>query len=147
LRRPVLVRERTDDVLKACDIAITASGTATLQCALHERPMVVVYRVSWLDYQMARQFVTLTDVAMPNVLAGRRIVPELIQEDLTPEKVTAAAVELLTDRQKHAEVQAALRQVREQLGPPGASGRAADAVLEVARLGPRSPVDTKARKI
>ena len=146
VRRPVLVRERTDDVLSACDIAITASGTATLQCALHERPMVVVYRVSWLDYQMARRFVTLPDVAMPNVLAGRRIVPELIQDDLTAERVAAAAVELLTDRRKHATMQAALRQVRQQLGAPGASGRATDAVLEIARRGPRTDGGAQTRR-
>jgi len=134
-RRPVLVRERTDDVLNACDVAVTASGTATLQCALHERPMVVVYRVSWLDYRMARQFVTLTDVAMPNVLAGKRIVTELIQDDLTPERVAAAAVALLTDQQQHARTRDALREVLDQLGTSGASGRAAEAVLEVARRG------------
>jgi lipid-A-disaccharide synthase len=131
--RPVLVRGRVDDVLNASDIAITASGTATVQCALHERPMVVVYRVSWLDYQMARQFVRVDHVAMPNLLAGCRIVPELLQHELTPERVAAAAVTLLTDRDAQVRTRDALRRVREQLGAPGASGRAADAVLEVAR--------------
>jgi lipid-A-disaccharide synthase len=134
-KRPVLVRDRTDDVLNACDIAITASGTATVQCALHERPMVVVYRVSWLDYLMAKQFLTLPDVAMPNVLAGRRIVPELMQDDFTPPSVAAAAVELLNDRDKHTRMREALRAVKEQLGASGASGRAAEAILEVARAG------------
>ncbi len=133
--RPILVRERTDDVLNACDMAITASGTATLQCMLHERPMVVVYRVSALDYRMARQFVTLSDVAMPNVLAGSRIVPELIQDDLTPERVAEVSVKLLSDAEARASTRAALREVRHQLGPPGASGRAAEAVLGVARRG------------
>jgi lipid-A-disaccharide synthase len=131
--RPVLVRGRTDDVVSACDLAITASGTATVQCALHERPMVVVYRVSWLDYQMAKRFLTLPDVAMPNVLAGRRIVPELMQHDFTAASVAAAAVELLINRDKQAAMQQALRRVRESLGGPGASARAADAVLQVAR--------------
>jgi lipid-A-disaccharide synthase len=132
---PRLVREATDDVLNACDVAITASGTATVQCALHGRPMVVVYRVSWFDYQMARRFVTLSDVAMPNVLAGRRIVPELIQDDLTPEAVAGTTVRLLTDAEVRASTGEALRHVREQLGATGASGRAADAVLMVARRG------------
>jgi len=131
--RPVLVRERTDDALNACDIAITASGTATVQCALHERPMVVVYRLSGFDYQVARRFVKLKDVAMPNLLAGRRIVPELIQGDFTPERVAAEAVTLLTDARVQQRTREALREVREQLGTSGASGRAADAVLDLAR--------------
>jgi lipid-A-disaccharide synthase len=133
VRRPVLVRGRMDDVLNACDVAIAASGTATVQCALHERSMVVVYRVSWLDYQMAKRFVTLDTVAMPNLLAGRRIVPELLQHDLTAEHVAEAAVTLLTDRDAQARTRDALRELRAQLGAPGASGRAADAVLAVAR--------------
>ena len=132
-RRPVLVRERTDDVLNACDLAITASGTATVQCALHGRPMVVVYRVSGLDYQMAKRFVTVSDVAMPNVLAGRRIVPELIQHELTPDRIAEAAITLLTNAGARAATTSALQEVREMLGVPGASGRAADAVLAVAR--------------
>jgi lipid-A-disaccharide synthase len=133
--RPVLVREQTDAVLSACDVAITASGTATVQCAMHERPMVVVYRVSAFDYWMAKRFVTLTDVAMPNVLAGRRIVPELIQDDLTPDRIAAETVSLLTDRRRRDTMTAALRDVREQLGPPGASGRAAEAILDVVNRG------------
>jgi lipid-A-disaccharide synthase len=132
-RRPVLVRERTDDVLHACDIAITASGTATVQCALHERPMVVVYRLSAFDYRVAKRFVKLKDVAMPNLLAGRRIVPELIQDEFTPQRVAKEAVTLLTDVHAQQRTREALRAVREQLGTSGASGRAADAVLELVR--------------
>lgn len=120
-------------MLNACDIAITASGTATVQCALHERPMVVVYRVSWLDYQLARQFVKVDAVAMPNLLAGRRIVPELIQHDFAPQRVADEAIALLTDHHAQQRTREALRAVRDQLGASGASGRAADAVLDVAR--------------
>jgi lipid-A-disaccharide synthase len=133
--RPGLVREQTDAVLGACDVAITASGTATVQCAMHERPMVVVYRVSAFDYWMAKRFVTVKDVAMPNVLAGRRIVPELIQDDLTPERVAAETVSLLIDQARRDTMTEALRRVRERLGPPGASGRAAAAILDAAHRG------------
>jgi lipid-A-disaccharide synthase len=69
---------------------------------------------------------------MPNLIAGRRIVPELIQDDFTPARVAAQTVALLTDRPLHSRTREALRRVREQLGSSGASGRAADAVLEVA---------------
>jgi lipid-A-disaccharide synthase len=130
--RPVLVHDRTDDVIAASDVAITASGTATVQCALHERPMVVVYRLSPLTYRLGRPFVKVDTYAMPNLIAGRHIVPELIQDDFTPARVATETLSLLTDRALHARTREALRRVREQLGSPGASVRAADAVLEVA---------------
>lgn len=129
----LLVAGRTDDVLNGADAAMTASGTATVQCALHERPMVVVYRLSGLDYAVARRFVTVDHIAMPNLLAGRRIVPELVQDAFTPQAAADALVTLLTSAAAHAETRAALRAVREQLGGAGASGRAADAILAVAR--------------
>jgi lipid-A-disaccharide synthase len=128
-----VVRDRTDDVLNACDLAITASGTATVQCTLHERPMVVVYRLSWIDAQMARRFLTLDTFAMPNLLAGRRIVPELIQDDFTAPRVAEEAISLLTDADRRMRMREALRDVRDQIGATGASARAAAAVLEVAR--------------
>ena len=127
----VLVRDRTDDVIASADVAVTASGTATVQCALHERPMVVVYRLSALTYRLGRRFVTVDMYAMPNLVAGERIVPELIQDDFTPERVSAEVVALLTDRERHTRMTEALRRVKTRLGAPGASGRAAQAVLEV----------------
>jgi lipid-A-disaccharide synthase len=130
--RLVLVRDRTDDVLVASDVVITASGTATIQCALHEKPMVVVYRVSPLTYRLGKPFLQVDTFAMPNLVAGRRIVPELIQDDFTPERTAAEVLPLLTDPGKRAEMSAALFKVREQLGSPGATARAADTVLEVA---------------
>ena len=129
--RLVLVRDRTDDVLAASDVVVTASGTATIQCVLHERPMVVVYRVSPLTYRLGKPFIKVDTFAMPNLVAGRRIVPELIQDDFTPERTANEALALLTDPARHAALRDALADVRQQLGPPGASGRAADAVLEV----------------
>lgn len=136
--RVVLVSDRTDDVLAACDAVITASGTATIQAALHERPMVVVYRLSPLTYVLGKPFVKVDTYAMPNLVAGQRVVPELIQSDFTPERVADETTAFLADRERHARTREALRRVREKLGTPGASGRAADAILEVAarRRGP-----------
>jgi lipid-A-disaccharide synthase len=133
LNRPVLVHDRTDDVIASSDVAITASGTATVQCALHERPMVVVYRLSPLTYLFGKPFVKIDTYAMPNLIAGRHIVPELIQDGFTPPRVADETVSFLTDRTRHARTREALRRVREQLGSPGASGRAADAVLQLTR--------------
>jgi lipid-A-disaccharide synthase len=113
-------------------VVITASGTATVQAALHERPMVVVYRVSALSYRLGKPFLNVDTYAMPNLIAGRRVVPELIQEEFTPERVAAEAIGLLTDLTRYDVMREALRGVKDRLGSSGASGRAAAAVLEVA---------------
>ena len=128
----VLVRERTDDVLAASDVVITASGTATIQSTLHEKPMVVVYRLSPLTYRLVKPFGHVDMYAMPNLVAGKRIVPELIQSDFTAKQTADEAMKFLTDRDQYERTRQALAHVRAQLGPPGASARAAQAVLEVA---------------
>jgi lipid-A-disaccharide synthase len=135
--RPIEVLARTDDVLAISDVAITASGTATVQAALHGRPMVVVYRLSPLTYRLGRRFLLVEHVAMVNLIAGRRIVPELIQDDCTAENIATEALLLLTNRERAAEARSALADVRAKLGGPGASGRAADAVLEMASRAPQ----------
>ena len=128
----VTVEGQTDDVLAAANAAIVASGTVTVQAALHECPMVVVYRLSPLTYKVGKPFVHVDTYAMVNLIAGRRVVLELIQDDFTPEAVAAEALRLLTDRDHAARVKTDLRAVRHRLGGPGASRRAAEAVLSVA---------------
>lgn len=130
---PVLVEGQTDDVLAGSDVAITASGTATVQCALHRRPMVVVYRLSSLTYRLGRSFALVDTYAMPNLIAGRRVVPELIQDGFTAAAVAEETVALLTDPVRHRDMREALGQVAASLGGPGATARAAAAVLDVAR--------------
>ena len=120
-------------MLAASDVVITASGTATVQAALHERPMVVVYRLSPLTYRIGKPFVRVDTYAMANLVAGKRIVPELIQEDFTPAHVAEETVRFLSDRELYGRTRDELRRVRERLGAHGASGRAADAVLSVVR--------------
>ena len=128
----VTVEGETDDVLAAADAAIVASGTVTVQAALHECPMVVVYRLSPLTYRVGKPFVHVDTYAMVNLIAGRRVVLELIQDEFTPAAVAAETLRLLTDREYAARVRADLRAVRERLGGPGASRRAAESVLSVA---------------
>jgi lipid-A-disaccharide synthase len=130
---PVIVRDRTDDVLAAARVVVTASGTATVQTALHERPMVVVYKVSPLSYRLGRRFLLVDTFAMANLVAGRRVVPELIQDDFVPERVADETLGLLLDETRYESTREALGGVRRRLGEPGASMRAAQAVLEVAR--------------
>jgi lipid-A-disaccharide synthase len=128
---------RADDVLAAADVVITASGTATVQTAMHERPMVIVYRVSPLTYLLGRRFVTVSTFGMPNLVAGERIVPELIQDAFTPEAVAAEALRYFDDPAYAARTRDRLREVRSALGAPGASRRAAEQVLEVCALAGR----------
>jgi lipid-A-disaccharide synthase len=122
----------TDDVLASADVGLLASGTVTVQAALHECPMVVVYRLSPVTYRLGRPFVRVDTFAMANLVAGRHIVPELMQDAFTPEAVAAQALPLLRDGAAAARMRADLRIVRERLGGAGASARAARAVLDAA---------------
>ena len=134
LRVPLaLVRDRADAVLAAADAAVTASGTATVQGAIHGCPMVVIYKLSPLTYRLGKPFVRLDTYAMPNLIAGRRLVAELIQDGCTPPRIVEETLALMEDRERRSAVVDGLRQVRDRLALPGASGRAAEAVLGVAR--------------
>jgi lipid-A-disaccharide synthase len=127
-----VVQNGTDDVLAVADVALVASGTVTVQAALHECPMVVVYRLSPLTYRLGRPFVHVDTFAMVNLVAGRRVVPELIQDDFTPAAVASHALAILNDAAAASRMRADLRIVKAKLGAPGASRRAAEAVLAVA---------------
>jgi len=133
--RVASVSNRTDAVLSAADVVITASGTATVQTALHGTPMVIVYKLSPTTYRLGIRFVRVDTYGMVNLVAGERLVPELIQDACTPATVADATLGLLTDPARSAAMRAALADVRHRLGEPGASRRAAAAVLAVARGG------------
>jgi lipid-A-disaccharide synthase len=128
LPRTVVVDGETDAVLAAADVALTASGTATVQAALHDTPMVVVYRLSPLTYRLGQRLVQVDTFGMVNLIAGERLVPELIQDAFTPEAVAAEAVSMLTDAARAARIRDGLGRVRARLGGPGASHRAAAAI-------------------
>ena len=130
--RVKIVEGETDTVLASASVALTASGTATVQTALHDTPMVVVYKVSPLTYRFGRPLVNVDTFGMVNLIAGRKIVPELIQDAFTPESVAAEAVSMLTDSRRVARIREGLALVRERLGGSGASRRAARAILQVA---------------
>ena len=128
-----IVEGDTDAILAAADVALTASGTATVQTALHDTPMVIVYRLSPLTYWMARRMVKVDAVGMVNLIAGETIVPELIQDRFTPAAVAAEVVSMLTEPARAAAIREALAGVRAKLGGSGASRRAAEAILRVAK--------------
>jgi len=129
----VVVAGDTNTVLASADVALTASGTATVQTALHDTPMVIVYRLSPMTYRLGKRLVTVTTIGMVNLIAGEMIVPELIQDAFTPDAVAREAVSMLTDRERAARIREGLARVRARLGGPGASRRAAESVLAVVR--------------
>lgn len=113
--------------MRRAALAITASGTATMECAFAGCPMVVVYKVNWLTYLIGRMVVRVNWLAMPNVIAGKAIVPEFIQRAATPVAVAQAVRELLKDTGAQRRELAA---VVASLGGPGCSARAAQLISE-----------------
>ncbi|HZS70641.1 MAG TPA: hypothetical protein VFA13_02280 [Candidatus Acidoferrum sp.] len=129
---PVLVQGQTYDALGAADVSVVCSGTATVEAALLDAPMIVVYRLTALTAALAKPLVRTKFFSMVNLIAGHRVVPELVQDDFTPEKIAAELGRLL-DPASAAEQRAGLAEVRRLLGPPGAIDRAADAIATVLR--------------
>ncbi len=118
----------TDAAVGASDAALVKSGTSVLETALMLRPMVVVYRLSWLSYLVGRMFVRIAHFALVNLLAGRAVVPELLQRQASPERMAAEIERLLVDRDARAQQLQGLEEVRSSLGPPGAALRVAEEI-------------------
>jgi lipid-A-disaccharide synthase len=135
------VAGRTHALLSAATAGIVASGTATVEAALMDLPMVVVYRVSPLTYALGRPFVRVPHFAMANLIAGREVVKELIQRDFRSEAVAREALAVLEDPGRRDRIREGLAQIRARLGPPGASARAAAVVAQL--LGEPKKIDTE----
>ena len=133
---PRLVEGQTYNALAAADAAVVSSGTATVEAALLNVPMVVIYRVTPLTALLARPLLRTTSFSMVNLIAGRRVVPELIQHDFTPERVAGEILRLLRDSKAREELRAGLAEVRQALGPPGAVDRAADFIAALLKAAP-----------
>ena len=116
-------------VLASADAAIVTSGTATLEAALTGTPMVIVYKMAWLTYILARMFIRVRNIGLVNIVAGHRIVPELIQGAATGTTIANELMRLLKEKDLRQEMKKALSQVRQKIGPPGASMQAAEEVL------------------
>jgi lipid-A-disaccharide synthase len=120
-------------VMAASDLLFVASGTATLQATIIGTPMVIVYKVPWLVYLIARVLVRVRSIGLANLIAGRPFIPELIQHEATPVRLAAEARRILDDPAYREAMRAEMARVRSLLGTPGASRRAAAAVLEQVR--------------
>lgn len=126
-----LIEGRSHEVMAACDALLISSGTATLEAGLLGVPMVILYRVSALSYAILKRFLLIPDIGLVNIVAGRRIVPEFVQNNATVENLANAAEELLFDPARAQSVRNALRGVRETLGESGGSQRVAAMAKEL----------------
>jgi lipid-A-disaccharide synthase len=102
-----------------------------MECAYFGVPTVVFYKTSWATYQLGLRLVSVKHLAMPNLLAGETVYPELIQNDFTPENLARETLDLLNHSDRRANIQATLKRVIASLGPTGASQRAANAIVNL----------------
>jgi lipid-A-disaccharide synthase len=128
-----VVKDQASELMACADVLLVASGTATLQAAIVGTPMVLVYTTAWLTYWIVRYKILVQWIGLVNIVAGRTVVPELIQQEATPDRLTDEALRLLRDPEAARAMKDALHEVRDSLGRPGASHRAAEAILKVCR--------------
>ncbi len=119
------------DIMNLSELLLLASGTATLEATLLEKPMVILYKVSFLSYWIGRGLIHVKHIGLVNLLAGREIVKELIQKEATPEKMAEEALLLLKDQALYQKVVTSLQAIRKTLGEPGAVQRAAEIILSL----------------
>jgi lipid-A-disaccharide synthase len=131
-----LIERQTREALAACDAAVIASGTATLEAALLETPMLVVYKESAINWHTLGRLVTVSHFGLVNLVAGKEIATELMQDEFTGENVVKELLRLL-EPEINREMRAQLRDVSLKLGAPGASQRAADSIVQLIRVNPR----------
>lgn len=124
-----IVHENRYEMMAACDAVIAASGTVTLELLLVDTPMVVAYKVSPRTYQLGRLLVKVKYFSLVNLIAGREIVPELLQEEANPERISQELYQLLYDETVRERLENGFSLVKNKLGGPGASQRAAELAL------------------
>lgn len=126
-----VVENNIYDVMRISDVVIVASGTATIEAAIMGAPMIVVYRVSPFTYLLGKMLIKVKNIGMVNIIAGKTVVPELIQKDVTPEKITSTVAQILNNPSKQEEMKKELSSVKEKIGNPGASFRAAQIIINL----------------
>jgi lipid-A-disaccharide synthase len=128
-----LVKEQASEVMAVSDLLLVASGTATLQAAVVGTPMVLLYRTTAWEFWIAGFFLRVKWIGLVNLVAGRSVVPELLQDEATGQRLYEEALRILEDPAAYAEMKRSLAQVRDALGEPGASVRAAEVIVTACR--------------
>ena len=127
-----VVENSTYQVMRHADLLLVTSGTATLESACFGTPLLVLYRMSRMSWWIARRLVRIPDIGLVNVVAGRRIAPEFLQDAVEPNTLAPVVLELLKDADKRSEMTRQLSEVKDRLGTPGAAARVADLALGLA---------------
>jgi lipid-A-disaccharide synthase len=123
--------EEIHNALGISELALVASGTATLEAALIGCPMIILYRVSYLSYGVGRMLIKVKHIGLVNLIAGREVVPELLQGEARAEKITREVERIIDDQELKSRIKSDLGRIRASLGNPGAAERAAQIALEM----------------
>lgn len=126
-----IVQGQTYRAIQAADLVLVASGTATLETAILAKPMVILYQVSSLSYWIGKALVKINWIGLVNIVAGKRVVPELLQQEAKGERIAAEALKILEDESYRQEILQGLAEVRAKLGTPGAGERVAKMALDI----------------
>jgi lipid-A-disaccharide synthase len=126
--KPHCLDNKPYEAMDIADLVIASSGSATLEIAIMEKPMLVIYKTSFLTWLLAKNLIKIPDIGLVNIVAGQRIVPELTQFNVTPKNIAKESLDILTNHKKIHEIKEALKKVRAKLGETGASSRAAHAI-------------------
>lgn len=124
-----MTRERIHDMIRACDAVISVSGTVTLEIALVGAPMVIIYKLSPLTYQLAKRLVKIDNIGLCNIVAGETVVKELIQNEANPERIAAEIITILTNAEYNSDIRLKLAAIRAKMGCGGASINVAELTL------------------
>jgi lipid-A-disaccharide synthase len=119
-------QDKAAQVFERCRLAVVASGTVSLEAAIYATPAIIVYEVSQLSYRLGKLMVDVPHIGMANLIAGKRVLPELIQKEVTAENIARIAMNLLTDRDAYCHMENELKHIRQLLGKAGASDRVAE---------------------
>ncbi len=127
-----LISEKTYDLMNISTVALAASGTATLETSLLQVPTVIIYKVNFLTYFLGKFLVKIPHIGLPNIVAGRLVVPELLQHQVNANDIAVHALGLMTDGQIRRQTLTDLQEVKDKLGSPGAVKKVAQVILEIA---------------
>ncbi len=128
-----IIKDDIYDVIGISDVVMVASGTATLETALLETPMVIIYKVSPLSYYIGRMFINVNNIGLVNIIAGKTIVPEFVQNKATASNIAKEISDILANRSRMDRIKEELSRVKENLGTPGANMKTAGLVYEMIR--------------
>ena len=131
-----IIEGKSYDVMHCCDFLIIASGSATLEAGILRRPMVIVYKLKRITYWLAKLLVETKMIGLVNIVAGKKLVPELIQGQVTADNIAQESLMILNDPERYQEVQKEMQKIQQALGEPGVMRRVAQSIFDRLRNQP-----------